>query len=157
MTPSTSIRIAQAEDLEPLLGLFLAYRGFYQVEDRPEASKAFLASNIQDPGVLILLAELDDAIVGFAQVYRGRCSLELAPLWTLYDLYVEPTARRSGAAQALLIEVERLSLAEGVARLELSTAHDNLAAQSLYQRLGWNRESNFQVFIRTPGSSSHVP
>ena len=32
------------------------------------------------------------------------------------------------------------------ARLTLSTAHDNAAAQALYEQCGWMRDTQFQVF-----------
>lgn len=152
--PQSEIGIRRAEDidLEPLLELFLRYRAFYQVEARKEASSIFLANNLRDPGVLLLLAEQDGVLLGFAQVYRGRCSLELAPLWTLYDLFVAPSARRKGVAQALMSRVDQLASSEGVARLELATAHDNTSAQALYRAQGWTPEKTFQIFVRTPGS-----
>jgi ribosomal protein S18 acetylase RimI-like enzyme len=32
---------------------------------------------------------------------------------------------------------------DGAARLDLATAHDNAAAQALYESLGWKRDADF--------------
>jgi ribosomal protein S18 acetylase RimI-like enzyme len=34
----------------------------------------------------------------------------------------------------------------GVASLSLSTAHDNLPAQALYESLGWQRDTQFREY-----------
>lgn len=152
MNPEIVVRPAQDADLEALLPLFLAYRVFYRVEPLPAAARAFLERNLADPAVLLLVAERGEEVVGFCQVYIGRCSLELGPLWTVYDLFVPPQGRRGGVARALLQEVDRRAREAGAARLELATAHDNTAAQALYGSLGWEPERAFQVYVRTPGA-----
>jgi ribosomal protein S18 acetylase RimI-like enzyme len=76
---------------------------------------------------------------------RRRCSI---PGYTPYsfilnDLFVAPQARGRGTGKALLSAVVDYGKAAGAVRLTLSTAHDNVAAQSLYEGAGWSRETTF--------------
>ncbi len=62
------------------------------------------------------------------------------PIYTLYDLFVTPGTRKSGAGRALLLAAHEHARNHGFARLDLSTAKNNQAAQALYESLGWVRE-----------------
>jgi hypothetical protein len=47
---------------------------------------------------VILVAEDErSALVGFCQLYPSFCSVEAKPIYVLYDLFVIPSARQSGA------------------------------------------------------------
>ncbi len=43
---------------------------------------------------------------------------------------------------------EAFAIESGAERLTLATAHDNLAAQALYRKLGYVREEHFVYFHR---------
>jgi hypothetical protein len=68
------------------------------------------------------------------------------PIYTLYDLYVVPRSApdrrrpRTDAGGAQTRPATRL------ARLDLSTARTNHAAQALYESLGWVRDDVFLVY-----------
>ncbi|MBT9598956.1 MAG: GNAT family N-acetyltransferase, partial [Vitreoscilla sp.] len=83
---------------------------------------------------------------GFCQLYPSFCSVEAAPVMVLYDLFVAPAARGQGLAGALMQAAEAHAREAGCARLDLSTAHDNLAAQALYESRGWLRDEVFRVY-----------
>jgi ribosomal protein S18 acetylase RimI-like enzyme len=69
--------------------------------------------------------------------------------YLLNDLYVEPRARRSGAARALLAAAAGYARANGAASLSLTTAMDNMPAQRLYESLGWVRDNEFCEYALT--------
>ena len=48
--------------------------------------------------------------------------------------------------RALLDAARAFGIERGAARLTLSTAHDNRAAQALYEGAGWQRDSVFRVY-----------
>lgn len=52
-------------------------------------------------------------------------------------------ARKTGAGRALLQAADQHAGCQGVARLDLTTAKTNLAAQSVYASLGWVRDKVF--------------
>ena len=86
--------------------------------------------------------------MGFCQLYPTFCSVEAAPIYALYDLFVLPTARKLGVGKALLLAAEAKAIAEGKVRMDLTTAKTNLSAQSLYESLGWQRDNIFYAYNR---------
>ncbi|MEU3774723.1 GNAT family N-acetyltransferase [Streptomyces sp. NPDC032472] len=142
------VRVAGEGDLDAAVALFRGYLRFYRVDVADaEQPRAFLAERLRNGDSLILLAEgaegaegAEVEVVGFAQVYRTFASLLMRPSWILHDLYVDPSARRTGAGRALLREVLRRAREAGVAGVQLDTAYDNHVAQALYEAEGFERE-----------------
>lgn len=78
--------------------------------------------------------------------------MQACPIYVLYDLYVAPTARRSGGGRQLLQAAEAHARAHGITRMDLTTARSNLPAQTLYESLGWLRDNVFFAYNRSvPG------
>lgn len=142
-------RIATLDDLDAIAPLFDAYRQFYeQAPDLPLAFR-FIHDRLKNKESVILLASLDSgAVIGFCQLYPTFCSVEAKPIYSLYDLYVSPMARRSGAGRVLLIAAEGLASANGKARMDLTTAKTNLPAQAAYESLGWVRDDVFFAYSK---------
>lgn len=145
-------RIASSKDIDAVAALFDAYRQFYQqASDLPLATK-FIRDRIAKEESVIILAENAERIaLGFCQMYPSFCSVEATPIYTLYDLFVEPEARRTGAGKALLLAAEKHAIRHGVTRMDLTTAKTNAAGQALYQSLGWVQDELFFAY------SKHLP
>lgn len=126
--------------------LFDAYRQFYGHASDPSAARMYLAMRLQAGQSAVFVAELDGRAVGFMQLYPAFCSLALAPIWILNDLYVSPEARRQGLAAQLLRAARDFGRQHGAAYLMLSTAHDNLRAQALYEAEGWQHDTVFRSY-----------
>jgi ribosomal protein S18 acetylase RimI-like enzyme len=164
-TFSRAIRIHQAtlDHLEDLVPLFDGYRQFYKQNADVSGAKTFLAQRLAHHDSVIFMAYLDNASsssegdastsggtvtpVGFAQLYPSFSSVSMQRLWILNDLFVLPTARNQGVAHALLNQAEQFATATGAKCLTLETAHDNLTAQSLYERRNWQRDTEFYTYI----------
>lgn len=141
------VREAGLADLDALAPLFDAYRQFYGLAPDPALSREYLGARLARAESIVLLAEdAAGAACGFCQMYPTWDSLLAAPLYVLYDLYVAPASRRCGAARALMQAAQALAQARGARKLELSTARTNLAAQSLYESLGWTRSEQFLTY-----------
>jgi ribosomal protein S18 acetylase RimI-like enzyme len=142
-------RLATLADLAPLAQLFDAYRQFYEQPPDLALATRFIGERLRRQESTILVAE-DDArdILGFCQLYPSFCSVQAAPIYVLYDLFVAPSARRHGTGKALLQAAEAHARGRGVVRLDLSTARTNLSAQSLYESLGWVRDEVFHTYNR---------
>ena len=143
------IRQATPHDLPAIAPLFDAYRQFYdQAPDLPLAT-AFLRARMANAESTILVAQRKDgALVGFCQLYPSFCSVAAAPIYVLYDLFVAPDARKTGAGRALLQAAEQYAASQGVGRMDLTTAKTNLAAQSVYASLGWVRDEVFFAYSK---------
>jgi ribosomal protein S18 acetylase RimI-like enzyme len=146
-------RLATLEDLDVVAALFDAYRQFYrQAPDLPRA-RQFIADRMRRRESVLFVAETEGGrIVGFCQLYPTFCSVRAAHTYVLYDLFVSPHARGTGAGRALMLAAEAHAGQTGAARLELSTAKTNTVAQSLYESLGWQRDETFFVYNKTVGS-----
>lgn len=142
-------KIATLQDLEVTAALFDAYRQFYeQAPDLPLAT-GFIRDRMQNGESVILLASnADQQVIGFCQLYPTFCSVEAKPIYSLYDLYVLPEARRSGAGKVLLLAAERLAADQGKARMDLTTAKTNVPAQAAYEQLGWVRDEIFFAYSK---------
>jgi ribosomal protein S18 acetylase RimI-like enzyme len=141
-----SIRLAALPDLPAVAALFDAYRQFYEQPADAALALQFIGDRMRRQESVILVAQTAEAIVGFCQLYPGFCSVIAQPIYTLYDLYVAPEARKTGAGRALMLAAHEHARQQGVARLDLSTAETNHSAQALYESLGWVRDEVFLYY-----------
>ncbi len=144
-----STRLATQDDVAVVALLFDAYRQFYEQDaDLPLATE-FIGSRIRKNESVIIIAEDEHHFVlGFCQLYPTFCSVIASPIYVLYDLFVRPEARKSGAGKALLIAAEQHAAQNGYARMDLTTAKTNLPAQSLYESRGWVRDEVFYAYSK---------
>jgi GNAT superfamily N-acetyltransferase len=144
---SASIRQATIHDLEVIVPLFDAYRSFYGRPSDAVCARAFLLERFQHHESVIFLAlEETGAAIGFTQLYPLFSSVSCTRKYLLNDLFVVPTARRDGAARALLVAAADFARAQGAASLSLSTGVGNTTAQRLYESLGWTRDESFYEY-----------
>ena len=144
-----SIRLAALPDLAAVAALFDAYRQFYEQPADAGLALHFIGERMRRQESVILVAqsaEAADSIVGFCQLYPSFCSVIAQPICTLYDLFVAPDARKSGAGRALMQAAHEHAKQHGFARLDLSTARTNDKAQALYESLGWVRDEVFLYY-----------
>jgi len=142
------VRTATTADLDEVARLFSGYLDFYEHPREPADVRAYLAARIGGGDSVVLLAEdpASDGAVGFAQCYPTWASLELAPAWVLYDLFVEPAARGRGVGRALVRAVAERARAAGATTAVLETAHTNTTAQALYESEGWVRDTTYRTY-----------
>jgi ribosomal protein S18 acetylase RimI-like enzyme len=139
-----TIREARQSDISAIADLFDQYRQFYEQPPKLSLAHAFITERLGKQESVILVAERDGSgLVGFCQLYPTFCSVEAKPIYVLYDLFVLVTERQSGAGKQLLKAAETRAAADGKARMDLTTAKTNKAAQSLYEALGWVRDEVF--------------
>ena len=140
---------ATAADLEAAAALFDAYRQFYEQPSDLALARRYITERFQkNESVLIVAEDGTGTLIGFTQLYPTFCSVRVAHTFVLYDLFVTPAARGTGAGRALMLAAEAHARETGAARMELSTARTNLIGQSLYESLGWERDIAFLVYGR---------
>ena len=146
---TTLIRQANLADLEAVSVLFDAYRQFYQQTPDLELAKQFIEQRMRLSESVILLAfDSTQNAIGFCQLYPTFCSVEAIDIYVLYDLFVVPDARRSGAGKKLLQAAEQMALENGKSRMDLSTAKTNGPAQAAYEDLGWVSDEVFFTYSK---------
>ena len=141
-------------DLDAIAPLYDAYRQFYKKEPDPALARRFLDERFKNKESTIFVAEdANGTIVGFTQLYPLFCSVAAEPIYVLYDLFVTPSARGTGAGRALMETAEDFARRDGAARLFLQTAITNVVGQSLYESCGWLRDNDFYVYEKSLTSS----
>ena len=145
----TTIRLAMPDDLLQLADLFDAYRMFYKQVSDISLARRFIAERLDKKDSVIFIAVgAELKLIGFCQIYPSFCSVIAAKIGVLYDLFVDPSVRKSGAGKALMLAAHEYATEHGFARLDLTTAKTNLTAQGLYQSLGWVRDEVFYSYSK---------
>lgn len=147
-TAAATVRIAHRGDVGRVAPLFDLYRQFYEQAPDLDAARQFLDDRFARGESVLLVAESDAQCVGFCQLYPSFCSVIAAPIYVLYDIFVHPDARRHHIGRDLLLAAEAHARASGFARMDLTTAHTNRTAQTLYESLGWKRDEVFLTYNR---------
>ena len=144
MTTMQGIRRATPGDVDRVAPLFDAYRQFYGLATDLALSRRFIAERLERQESVVLIAQAPDGTgLGFVQMYPSFSSLRAARTLILHDLFVAPMARRHGVARRLMQAAVTEARAAGAVALTLSTARTNVAAQRLYESLGWTRDEEF--------------
>lgn len=152
MTMSYSIVQATIHDLTDLAPLFDLYRVFYKQPSNLEGAQKFLFHRFNHAESVIFIARTaasDQQAVGFAQLYPTFSSISMKRSWILNDLYVREEHRKEGIAELLLQQVKEFATQTKAKGIVLSTAPDNLKAQSLYEKHGYVRDNQFYQYYLT--------
>ena len=117
-------------------------RRFLAPTPRTEQGYAsFLGTQLADPEAVLLVAEQDGQVVGYAYAgIEGHDWMSLrGPAGVLHDLLVDPDHRGKGVG-AMLLQAMLTRLQErGASQVVLSTAERNEGAQRLFARAGFRR------------------
>lgn len=137
--------------LDDIAPLFDAYRQFYNEEADLPGAKAYLQARLERNEAIVFLATPDGGSpAGFTLLYPTFCSVAAQQVLVLYDLFVDPAMRRQGIATNLLETAAAYADELKVAWLKLETEATNQPAQSLYEKLGWKRDTEFFTYYLKP-------
>lgn len=145
------VRRARSADLPSLgsLGALLVQEHydfdalrFLAASDRtPGRYASFLGSQLDDPDVVLLVAESDARVIGYAYAaIEGYDWMSLrGPAAVLHDLVVDPGYRGRGIGRLLIDATLSHLESRGAPRVVLSTAEQNQTAQRVFERMGFRR------------------
>lgn len=143
-----NVRRANIEDLKPLSILFDAYRQFYQQDNDLSGAQQFLQQRFEANESVIFVAEQGEKLLGFTQLFPSFSSVSIQRLWILNDLFVAQEARKQGAAEMLMNAAKSFAIETNSKGIILETDVDNVQAQSLYHKLGYNKQdSTYHYFL----------
>lgn len=131
------VRPIDAHDAERWRELFTDYGTFYKTSFSDEVLDGVWAWLLDPAHPVNGLVASDDegVVVGFA-IYRDQPdTFSAGPGMYLDDLFVDPAARRTGVAGALLNRLRELARSKGVGQVRWITAADNVRAQAAYDRI----------------------
>jgi len=149
MSDELQIKIAQPDDFEKIGEVFNLYRQFYEKESNIEACKNYIHERLINNEAQIFYIENEKECMGITQLYTTFDSLELSKKIILYDLYVRSEYRNKGIGRMLMNAAKSFAEKKGVTSIELSTSINNKNAQSLYESLEYQRDTEFYDYYLT--------
>lgn len=145
------IQRVKLDDVELVVRLFDSYRVFYQKESDIEGVRKFLTGRLTNNESVIFVALLhkDEQIipVGFTQLYPTLSSGRMSKNWILNDLFADAGYRKQSIGKQLIEAALRFAREDGATFVKLETAHDNLIAQSVYERIGFKTYDPHEGFL----------
>ena len=143
MSDELQIKIAQPDDFEKIGEVFNLYRQFYEKESNIEACKNYIHERLINNEAQIFYIENEKECMGITQLYTTFDSLELSKKIILYDLFVRSEYRNKGIGRMLMNAAKSFAERKGVTSIELSNSINNKNAQSLYESLDYQRDTEF--------------
>ena len=121
-------------DFDPL-------RFFAATPRTAEGYGSFLGSQLNEPTIIILVAELGGEVIGYTYAgVEGNDYMSLrGPAGVLHDIVVDPAQRGHGVGRMLLDATIEALRKRGAPRVVLETAEKNEEAQRLFDRAGFRR------------------
>jgi GNAT superfamily N-acetyltransferase len=104
-----------------------------------EGMAAFYGGQTDVDNAVVLVAEIDGAVVGFAYLtYHDKSYMDLAvTVASLHDIYVDETARHTGAGRAMMDASFEWARNKGASKLTLHVAVKNTVATEFFQNSGF--------------------
>ena len=137
------IKEAVVEDSEKVGEVFDLYRQFYKKDPDKIISIDYIKQRLTNKDSTIFFVEENNICIGIVQLYITFDSLELAKKIILYDLFVKSEHRKKGIGTMLMNVSKNFAEKNNISGIELSTAISNGTAQSLYESLGYERDTEF--------------
>jgi ribosomal protein S18 acetylase RimI-like enzyme len=133
-----TVRGARADDEGRLLGVDRATWSPYTSPAPAPPDGPFFNERTQLDNVLV--AELDDHVVGYGKIEHPTELGASDHVWHVTGLAVDPSAEGRGAGRALMEALIGLARERGGRRVTLRVFAPNERAQRLYRRLGFEVE-----------------
>jgi GNAT superfamily N-acetyltransferase len=146
MVSAITVRAVASADERRWRELWSGYNAFYE-EDVPEEVTRATWRKILNPAMPLFgrVAEIGGRVVGFSNSVLHESTWAAAPICYLEDLFVESTARASGAGRMLLQDLVVLARQNGWPKLYWHTRANNITARRLYDT--FTRADDFVRYV----------
>ena len=138
--PPGSLRIvpARSEDVPIILSLVRALGEYERLSHEIVATEDGLRGWLfgERPAAEVVLAYVDDDVVGFALFFHNFSTFLGRPGLYLEDLFVLPEWRGHGIGKRLLVHLAELAVERGCGRMEWNVLDWNAPALRFYERMG---------------------
>ena len=143
---SENVKRANKNDANMIGEVFNLYRVFYKQDSNVEIAQKYIAERLRNNESVIFFAEDNGKCIGFTQLYPTFDSVNVRQKIVLYDLFVKEEYRRKGFAKLLMNAARDYASQNKFGSIELSTNRANLPGQTLYESLGYIRDSEFYTY-----------
>jgi GNAT superfamily N-acetyltransferase len=135
-------RLGEAHALADAYVWLFAPPGVRPADWSPDVAIRRLEAVIAKDRSVVLVADENETLVGFATVYLDIVSVRFGQRAWVEDLAVAPNRRSTGIGKALLDAAKSWARDQGAARLELESGSGRIDAHRFYEREspdGWSR------------------
>ena len=140
-------RSADLPQLVELLGILFTQEA--ELSPEPDRQRRALELILADPSrARIYVAREGGKVIAMAALHFTTSTAEGGRVAGLEDCVVHPKHRRKGVGEKLLGYVLGQAKAEGALRVMLLTDGDNLIAQGLYRKLGFQPSTMLPMRLR---------
>ena len=148
-----SVKRATLDNVDDIAVLFDSYRVFYEQASDIDVARRFLTERLSaQESVIFCACDENNTYLGFTQLFPTFSSVSAERMWILNDLFVASNARGHGVGTQLMNAAKQHAIETKTKGLVLSTATDNHTAQSLYETLGYERDTEYYTyFLSTRG------
>lgn len=130
-------RKATLQDIGQLSELFDQYRIFYHKTSDVPAAEQFLTARIENGDSKIFVAEIEERLVGFVQLYPLFSSTRMKRYWLLNDLFVNESYRGKGFSKELIEQAKEMAQSTDACGILLETGKSNDIGNKLYPSCGF--------------------
>lgn len=142
------VRFARPNDLPTFDSLVRQLAGYERLVDSVTSSEHDLQAALfgEPPFVEGLVAEISNALAGFALYFTSYSTFRLRRGLYIEDLFVVPEHRGKGLGTALLTRVIGIASERNYGRVEPSVLNRNEPAIRMYKRLGPGPMDDWTVY-----------
>ena len=146
ITTNSQIRFFESPDIPQVLllmkelALFEGYLADFTITEQYLAEQGFGSA----PLFQVLIAELDQKIVGYGAFYTVPFTFKARPKIVLKELYFSENARESGLGKALFTRLRAEAIALNACAIEWLVLKDNHPAQAFYAKQSAQLDSQWQ-------------
>ena len=138
--------------LDALLDVFAAAFEDPEAYSSQRPGPTYRAEVLADPRTIVLVAEVDGAVVGGLVAYELRKLEQARSELYIYDLAVAAAHRRQGIARALIEELRRIAAEIGAWVVYVQADYGDDPAIALYTSLGTREDvMHFDIAPAEPG------
>mgnify|MGYP003575241794 FL=1 len=142
-----AIRQATIQDLPHIVPVFDFYREYFKQQKDPVLVERFLFEKFEHRESVIFIAQKQDEVIGFAQLYPLFSSLTLQRVWLLNDFFITEEFRGSGVGTQLFATVKEFTLLTKSKGIELSVEHTNKKAWTFWEKQGFKQDEEFRYYF----------
>lgn len=142
-----AIRQATIQDLPSIVPIFDSYREYFNQQKDPVLVERFLFEKFEHRESVIFIAQKQDEVIGFAQLYPLFSSLTLQRVWLLNDFFITEEFRGSGVGTQLFATVKEFTLLTKSKGIELSVEHTNKKAWTFWEKQGFKQDEEFRYYF----------
>ena len=149
---------ARSEDVPIILSLIRALGEYERLSHEIVATEDGLRAWLfgERPAAEVVLASLNDTVVGFALFFHNFSTFLGRPGLYLEDHFVKPEWRGRGIGQRLLVHLASLAVERGCGRMEWTVLDWNEPALRFYERMGARVMQEWKLCRLTGDSLTHV-